>query len=102
MKLLFVIPARGGSIGIPNKNTKPLNGVPLVHYSIRYARLFTEDEHICVSTDSEEIIHCANQICLSVPFLRPLHLASDEAGTYEVLIHALNYYSNNNKHYDAL
>jgi N-acylneuraminate cytidylyltransferase len=55
LKLLFVIPARGGSKGIPGKNIKPLAGKPLIHYSLEYARQFEDDENICVSTDAAVI-----------------------------------------------
>ena len=55
MKILVVIPARGGSKGIPHKNIKPLNGKPLIYYSIDIARQFTKDENICVTTDDDEM-----------------------------------------------
>ncbi len=89
---LFIITARGGSKGIPGKNVKPLNGKPLLYYSIDIARHFAKDECICLSTDSEEIIKAANAYGLNVPFVRPAELSGDLAGTYEVLLHALNYY----------
>jgi len=66
MKILYLIPARGGSKGLPNKNIKELNSKPLIHYSIDYARKFVLDDDICVSTDSDEIVACVNQINLSV------------------------------------
>ena len=102
MKLLFVIPARGGSKGIPGKNIKPLNGKPLIYYSIDLARLFTGDENICVSSDSAEIIDCVEQIGLNVPFIRPFDIATDTSGTYEVLQHAVKYYISKGIKYDAL
>ena len=102
MNALFVIPARGGSKGIPGKNIKPLHNKPLIHYSIGYARLFTGDENICLSSDSGEIIDCAASIGLKAPFVRPASLASDTAGTYEVLQHAIRFYSDQGKQYDAL
>jgi|ERR1700757_56866 len=89
---LFVIPARGGSKGIPRKNIKPFCGTPLIYYSIDYARLFTSDENICVTTDDDEIIQVVNNYNLDVPFIRPANLAMDTSGTYEVLLHALAYY----------
>ena len=54
---LFIIPARGGSKGIPRKNIKPLRGKPLIHYSIEVARALSPDSHIIVSTDDDEIPH---------------------------------------------
>jgi N-acylneuraminate cytidylyltransferase len=89
---LFIIPARGGSKGIPNKNIKPFLGKPLIHYSIEYARQFVSDEFICLSTDDDQIIDCASAIGLAVPFVRPAHLASDTADTFGVLKHALAHY----------
>jgi N-acylneuraminate cytidylyltransferase len=58
MKILVIIPARGGSKGIPHKNIKPLNGKPLIHYTIDEAREIVGDEDICVSTDDPKIIKC--------------------------------------------
>lgn len=92
MKPLIVIPARGGSKGVPGKNIKPLNGKPLIHYTIEAARQVFSDELICVSTDSEEIKKVAEQTGLPVPFLRPDELATDTAGSQEVLLHALEFY----------
>lgn len=92
MRALVIIPARGGSKGIPHKNIKPLNGKPLIHYTIDVARTVVSDDDICVSTDDSEIISIVENYGLKVPFVRPAELASDTAGTYEVLLHALNYY----------
>lgn len=86
---LFVIPARGGSKGIPGKNIKHLGGKPLIHYSLEFARQFTSDEHICLSTDDPAITACARKIGYQAKFVRPAHLATDQADTYGVLIHAL-------------
>ncbi|MBP5307063.1 MAG: acylneuraminate cytidylyltransferase family protein [Paludibacteraceae bacterium] len=92
MNSLIIIPARGGSKGIPHKNTKPLNGKPLIYYTIDVARQLVPDELICVSTDDESIIHCVEDYHLHVPFVRPPELATDTAGTYGVLLHASDYY----------
>lgn len=102
MKILVIIPARGGSKGIPHKNIKPLNGKPLIHYTIDVARCIVDDEDICVSTDDSEIIHCVEQTGLRVPFVRPAELATDTVGTYEVLLHALNFYEKKGKVYDVV
>lgn len=91
MKTLVVIPARGGSKGIPHKNIKKLNGKPLIVYTIEAARKVFEDDNILVSTDDEEIKSIVESTGLEVPFLRPPHLATDTATTYDVLIHALEY-----------
>ena len=102
MKYLFVIPARGGSKGIPGKNIKLLGNKPLIHYSIEYARLFADDQDICVTTDSDEIATCALEIGYKCSFLRPNHLATDKAGSYEVVQHALSLFDNLGKPYDAV
>ena len=102
MKSLIIIPARGGSKGIPHKNIKPLNGKPLIHYTIDVARGIADDEDICVSTDDPEIIQCVKEYGLKVPFVRPAELATDTAGTYEVLLHALNYYEQQGRVYDCV
>lgn len=102
MKLLYLIPARGGSKGIPHKNIKLLCGKPLISYSIDVARQLTKDENICVSTDDEEIIQVATSYGLAVPFKRPEYLATDSAGTYEVLLHAIDFYEGLGINYDAV
>lgn len=102
MKILVIIPARGGSKGIPHKNIKPLNGKPLIHYTIDEAREIVGDDDICVSTDAPEIIKCVEDYGLKVPFVRPEELATDTAGTYEVLLHALSLYEKQGRHYDVV
>lgn len=94
--MLIVIPARGGSKGIPGKNIKELGGKPLIQYTIDAARELAEDNSILVSTDSSEIREVVENLGLKVPFLRPPELATDEAGSYDVLIHALEWYEKNN------
>ena len=102
MKLLVIIPARGGSKGIPHKNIKPLAGKPLIQYTIDAARQIVPDEDICVSTDDDEIIRVVEDYGLKVHFKRPAELATDTAGTYEVLLHALNFYEKQGKAYDVV
>ena len=92
MKPLIIIPARGGSKGIPRKNIRLLNGIPLIHYTIKAAQDVFDDTFICVSTDDEEIRRVVEQTNLAVPFIRPKELASDFSGTNEVLLHAIEYY----------
>lgn len=99
---LFVITARGGSKGLPGKNIKDLCGKPLIAYSIDVARVFTDDENICVSTDSEEIKRVVEEYGLKVPFLRPDYLATDTATSNDVLVHAVNYYKEHGHEYKKL
>ncbi len=102
MRTLVIIPARGGSKGIPRKNIKPFDGKPLIYYTIDCARAICPDEDICVSTDDAEIISVVEQYGLKVPFVRPAELATDTAGTYEVLLHALDFYEKQGRHYDIV
>jgi CMP-N-acetylneuraminic acid synthetase len=102
MKILYIIPARGGSKGIPHKNIKLLAGKPLIYYSIDVARALTTDENICVSTDDDEIIKIVEEYGLDVPFKRPNHLSTDTATTNDVLLHAVYFYETNGKKYDTI
>jgi N-acylneuraminate cytidylyltransferase len=102
VEVLVVIPARGGSKGIPYKNIKPLAGKPLICYSIDVARQFTTDENICVTTDDDKIIEVVESYGLKVPFKRPDYLATDTCGSNEVIQHAWNFFADKEKHYDAI
>jgi len=102
MNVLVVIPARGGSKGIPYKNIKELNGKPLICYSIDVARQFTTDENICVTTDDDKIIKVVEDYGLKVPFKRPNHLATDTCGSNEVIQHAYKFFADKGKNYDAV
>lgn len=102
MTPLIIIPARGGSKGIPYKNIKLLNGKPLICYSIDIARQYTSDSNICVSSDDDKIISVVEQYGLKVPFKRPAELASDTASSNDVLLHALNYYEQQEKNIDVI
>jgi CMP-N,N'-diacetyllegionaminic acid synthase len=103
MPILFIIPARGGSKGIPGKNIRPLAGKPLIYYAIDVAREVANPEDIiCVSTDDEAIIEKVTSYGLDVPFKRPEELATDEAGMNEVIVHTLNYYEEKGKIIDKI
>lgn len=102
MTPLIIIPARGGSKGIPHKNIKLLNGKPLICYSIDIARQYTTDENICVTTDDNEIISVVEQYGLNVPFVRPAELATDTASSNDVLVHALNFYEAQGRQVDVI
>lgn len=100
--ILYIIPARGGSKGIPHKNIKPLAGKPLICYSIDVARELTTDNNICVSTDDNEIIKVVENYGLKVPFVRPATLATDTATTNDVILHAIDFYEKQGKSYDII
>ena len=102
MKILYIIPARGGSKGIPLKNIKSLASKPLIYYSIDVARALALDENICVSTDDKEIIKVVENYGLKVPFIRPGKFASDTANTSDVLLHAIEFYEAQGQQYDVI
>lgn len=100
MKILYLIPARGGSKGVPKKNIKDLAGVPLIGHTIKAALEVADADDICVSTDSNEIAEVAKSFGLSIPFLRPAEIASDHATNEQVILHAVNFYRNKGVIYD--
>ena len=77
--MIALIPARGGSKGLPGKNIRLLDGKPMIAYTIEAAKKVEKIERIIVSTDSEEIARIAKKYGAEVPFLRPDHLATDVA-----------------------
>jgi CMP-N,N'-diacetyllegionaminic acid synthase len=87
--VLGIIPARGGSKGIPEKNIQLLAGVPLIAHSIELAKLCSQISKCIVSTDSEKIAAVAREYGGEVPFLRPAELARDDTPMWPVLKHAL-------------
>lgn len=86
---LVIIPARGGSKGVPMKNIKLLAGKPLISYSLHFASEFFEKDDICVSTDNVEIKETVEKLGYSIPFIRPDILSTDTATTRDVLLHAI-------------
>ena len=102
MKILGLIPARGGSKGVPKKNIKLLGKKPLIEYTINDAKnskLLTE---IVVSTDDAEIAIEAEIASCKPPFIRPAHLAKDTSTSLEVVQHALAFYEKQNVFFDAV
>ena len=89
---LGIIPARGGSKGIKDKNIRTLADKPLIAYTIEAARASMELGDCLVSTDSERIAGVAKEFGASVPFLRPAELARDESPTVDALVHAIGWY----------
>lgn len=102
MQTLFLIPARGGSKGIPGKNIKLFAGKPLLSYSIELARQFAEDKDICLSTDDDAIAAVAEKMGLPVPFRRPPEFATDTASSNDVIMHALGFYESLGRSYDCI
>lgn len=100
--VLAIIPARGGSKGLPGKNIRPLCGKPLLAWPIEAAVNSRYIDRIIVSTEDETIAAVALKWGGEVPFLRPVELASDAAKSSDVLLHALNFIQNTGKKYDYL
>jgi len=93
--VVAVIPARGGSKGLPRKNLRLLAGKPLVAYAIEAALGSPLVDRVIVSTDDEEIAEVARQYGAEVPFIRPPELATDRAPTEPVLAHAVKWLEEN-------
>jgi CMP-N,N'-diacetyllegionaminic acid synthase len=87
MNIIAIIPARGGSKGIPQKNIIDLGGLPLLAWSIRVARAAKVLDEVYVSTDDDEIAKIAKEYGARVPFLRPKELATDKATTVDAISH---------------
>lgn len=102
MKNIAVIPARSGSKGLPNKNILPLNGKPLLAWSIDAARQSGMFDTIYVSTDSEKYADIARQYGAEVPFLRSTKTSTDTASSWDVLKEAIKNYQNLGKTFDFL
>jgi len=88
--VLGLVPARGGSKGVPGKNTRLLAGRPLLEYAARAARESGVLHRVVLSTDSEEIAECGRRLGLEVPFMRPAALARDDTPMLPVVEHALD------------
>jgi N-acylneuraminate cytidylyltransferase/CMP-N,N'-diacetyllegionaminic acid synthase len=95
--ILAIIPARGGSKGLPGKNTKELAGKPLIAWTIEAAKKSKYIDRVLVSADYEDIINISKRFGADVPFTRPEILATDIAKSIDVIIHALDWIKENEK-----
>lgn len=102
MKILALIPARGGSKRLPGKNIKLLGGLPLIAWTIRSAQSSNCCVDVLVSTDDQEIADISLAYGASVPWLRPPELASDTARSVDVALHALDAYEKSHGPVDGL
>ncbi|MFP8965853.1 cytidylyltransferase domain-containing protein [Pokkaliibacter sp. CJK22405] len=89
MTYTALIPARGGSKGVPGKNIRPIHGLPLIVWSIQQALACPAISRVLVSTDSEAIAAVARDAGAEVPALRPAHLAEDSTSTEAVMLQVL-------------
>lgn len=90
-KIVAIIPARGGSKGVPRKNIKELAGKPLIAYTIEEAKKSNYIDRVVVSTEDTEIAEVARQYGAEIPFLRPKELAQDGSSSLSVILHAIDY-----------
>ena len=95
-KTLVVVPARGGSKRIPKKNTKIINGQPMMYWPLMELSNFFSSKNILVSTDSDEIKKLAESKGLIVPFRRPAKLSDDHTSISEVVTHSLKWFEEHN------
>jgi CMP-N,N'-diacetyllegionaminic acid synthase len=102
MRVLGLIPARGGSKGVPRKNIRLLAGKPLLQYTAEAALASCQLTRIILSTEDEEIAEMGRRCGLDVPFLRPTELSQDATPTLPVVQHALQFLENLGEHYDAV
>lgn len=101
-KVLALITARGGSKGLPGKNSRNFLGHPLVAWSVAHALGSTEVDTVLLSTDDAEIAGMGKKYGAEVPFMRPPELSGDSAGSVDVAIHALDFMKAQGKDYDIL
>jgi CMP-N,N'-diacetyllegionaminic acid synthase len=103
VKILFLIPARKGSKGLPGKNTKILGDKPLIEYSIDFALSnMNQGDELCISTNDLDVAVIAKSKAINIPFVRPEELSNDNASSYDVIIHAIKYYETINKRFDTV
>ena len=102
MRILGLIPARGGSKGVPGKNIKLLGGKPLIQYTSEIALQSKFLTKVILSSDDDAIINVAKELGVEVPFKRPAVLAKDSSPTLPVIMHALDYYKSIGVTFDAV
>jgi CMP-N,N'-diacetyllegionaminic acid synthase len=102
MRALAIIPARGGSKGIPGKNIRVLGGKPLLAYTVEAARASGIFDRIVLTTDSEDIALIGRDLGVDVPFMRPPELAGDGTPTLPVLQHATEFMTQRDGSFDLV
>ena len=101
-KILAIIPARGGSKGLPGKNSRLLQGVPLVAWPIKAALNSRYIDRVMVTTDDANIANIAKEYGADVPFIRPAHMALDTSPSSEAIMHALDFCTQTDGEYDYI
>ncbi len=101
-RILGIIPARAGSVGLPQKNILPLLGRPLIVWTIEKAIASKYLDRVIVSTDNEEIAAVSMNYGAYVPFIRPEELSTGNAKAINVIMHSIDYFLSNNEFYDLV
>jgi len=101
-KILAIIPARGGSKGLPNKNIRPLLGKPLIGWTIEQAKDSKYIDKIIVSTDDQEIANVTIQFGIKVDSLRPKELAQDHSTSMDVILYTISYLESQGETFDMV
>lgn len=91
MGATVIVPARGGSKGVPGKNLKMLAGKPLIQWTLEAALKAEHVDDVVVSTDDDDLCHVSKQVGASVPYLRPAHLAKDDVHAVHVILHHVDW-----------
>ncbi|WP_298247546.1 acylneuraminate cytidylyltransferase family protein [uncultured Christiangramia sp.] len=102
MKILGIIPARGGSKGIPGKNIKLLGNKPLLEYTVDSVSSSKFLDRCILSSDDDNIIQVAQKLGLEVPFKRPSNLAGDNIFSLDVIKHTLDFFEAKNEYFDVV
>lgn len=89
-RVLGLIVARGGSVGFPNKNLAVVDGIPIMHYTVREAQKSSYLDKLVISTDSSDISRVATELGCEAPFIRPGSLSTNKTSTVDVAIHAIS------------
>ena len=101
-RVIAIVPALGGSKGLPGKNIRPLCGKPLIAWSIEQGLAAQSVDLVMVSTDSKQVAEVASDYGAYVPFLRPDYLATDTASSIDVVLHALDYLAGEGSIFDTV
>jgi len=102
MKILCVIPGRAGSKGVRHKNTRMINGEPLIAFAIKAAKRSTYIDRLIVSSEDDEILSIAKDLKIDIPFKRPKELAADTSPLISVVQHAYNFFKEQKQYFDAV
>lgn len=101
-RTLALIPARAGSKRVPGKNVRLFLGKPLIQWTLEFAQTYPGFDEVLVSTDCERVADVVRQCGVTLPWMRPAALATDQTGTLDVVMHALDACERQGRHFDRL